>query len=259
MWLLLMTALTGLSVTDLDWSVVNDTVMGGISRSTVTAGETVAFQGELSLEQNGGFASARAPLPPGGLPGVRALKLSLRGDGRVYDVTLRRSDVPLRAGSYRVQVQTQANAPTEVTLPLADFRPTAFGRPVPGAPALDTDLARIDTLGVLLADKQPGPFSLEILSVETVPGAASRGPGHAAAIAQLQAAVAQGVPRFNRGDAAGCAAIYAQALESLREDPALTAGERQIIEEALEAARDLDPVGAAWALRGAIDTVLASA
>ena len=38
------------------WRTVNDTVMGGISQSTVTADATTAtFSGELSLERNGGL------------------------------------------------------------------------------------------------------------------------------------------------------------------------------------------------------------
>ncbi len=256
--LFLMAFMSALSVTDQNWFVVNDTVMGGVSSSTVSTSETVLFQGDLSLEQNGGFASARAALPPGALADASAIALTLKGDGRVYDITLRRSDVPLRAGSYRVQVQTQANGTTQVLLPLSDFRPTAFGRAVPGAPALDAQLGRIDTLGVLLADKQPGAFSLEILAAEVIPGALPREAGHPEAIAALQAAVAAGVPLFNRGDAAGCAQVYLEALQQLRDNPALTLGEQQIVGEALDSAQDMDPEGAAWVLRGAIDTVLAS-
>ena len=96
--------------------------------------EAVRFGGVLSLERNGGFASIRARTPPGFFHDAAALRLVLQGDGRTYDLTLRRADVPLRAGSYRVRVATE-KGPTEVTLPLHAFRPTSFGRPVPGAPA----------------------------------------------------------------------------------------------------------------------------
>ena len=48
------------------WQVVNDDVMGGVSTSrfSVTNGVAV-FRGEVSLENNGGFASVRSlPVAP---------------------------------------------------------------------------------------------------------------------------------------------------------------------------------------------------
>ena len=44
------------------WSAIDDRVMGGVSRSRLrhdTAGHAV-FEGEVSLAQNGGFASVRS-------------------------------------------------------------------------------------------------------------------------------------------------------------------------------------------------------
>jgi monofunctional biosynthetic peptidoglycan transglycosylase len=255
---MLLGLLLALPVTDLNWFVVNDTVMGGVSRSTVQSQEVVRFSGELSLEQNGGFTSMRAALPEEAMAEATALQLELRGDGRTYDVTLRRSDVPLRAGSYRVQVETQAGQVNQVVLPLSAFRPTSFGRPVSGAPALDANPGAIDTLGVLLADGQPGAFSLEILSLAVVKGAQPRAEGHAAVVQDLAGAVSNGVPVFNAGDPAGCRDLYAAALQRHAESRALTPGERAIIGEALSGAQGQQAVDAAWILRAAIDTVLAS-
>ena len=67
------------------------------------------------------------------------------------------------------------------------------------------------------------------------------------------------MPLFNQGDAAGCQAAYTQALGELRVHPALTAGEQALIDEALADAESLSAADAAWVLRGAIDSVLASA
>jgi len=251
--------LLALPLTDLDWFVVNDTVMGGVSSSTVELGESVLFAGDLSLEQNGGFASVRTPLPRGALVSATALQLQLRGDGRTYDVTLRRSDVPLRAGSYRVQVKTEPTGVTTVVLPLSDFQPTSFGRRVAGAPALDSDLARIDTFGVLLADKNPGAFELELLELTVIGGAVPRAEGHGDVLDGLTDAVQLGVPLFNAGNIDGCRRVYTKALEPLRDDPVLTPGERAIVGDALDGAATLDATQAAWTLRYAIDTVLAGA
>ena len=133
---MLMLAMTALAVDDLNWVVVNDTVMGGFSSSSVEVGDSMPFSGTLSLERNGGFESMRARTHAGAFDGVRAVRMELDGDGRTYDLTLRRSDVPLRAGSYRARVDTNVGR-TVVEVPLRDFRPTSFGRDVQGAPALD--------------------------------------------------------------------------------------------------------------------------
>ena len=64
------------------WHAIDDRVMGGISRSTLRhdpAGHAV-FEGTVSLEQNGGFASVRSSPDERGLPGAEACLIELRGD-----------------------------------------------------------------------------------------------------------------------------------------------------------------------------------
>ena len=45
-----------------DWFVVNDGVMGGVSSNRIrpASDDAAIFEGHLSLENNGGFASVRA-------------------------------------------------------------------------------------------------------------------------------------------------------------------------------------------------------
>ena len=78
---------------DLDqpWAVVNDGVMGGRSSSTLRREEqgTGVFEGHLSLENNGGFASVRTELSEGALEGASRLALRVRGDGKRYQLRLR--------------------------------------------------------------------------------------------------------------------------------------------------------------------------
>ena len=47
-----------------NWNIVNDDVMGGISTSylSVSDEKNLIFNGNLSLENNGGFASSRLGL-----------------------------------------------------------------------------------------------------------------------------------------------------------------------------------------------------
>jgi hypothetical protein len=240
----------------LDWRVVNDGVMGGVSSGQVVVEDrAVVFTGQLSLDNNGGFVSIRTAPRDLGLAGARELRVTVRGDGRVWDLTLRRADVPLRAGSYRVSVATTPE-PVTVVIPLSAFRPTSFGRPVGGAPALDAGLAQIDSVGFLLADKQPGPYVLEVLGLEPVGEAAPRGPGLGDVRKALAAAVSVGVPAFNAGEIERCREVYADVLARHVAHPALTAGERAMVQEALGSAVDQPPTEGAWTLRHAIDTVL---
>jgi hypothetical protein len=245
----------------LDWKVVNDTVMGGVSTGSVarTPAGTTRFTGDLSLEQNGGFVSIRAPLPDRALADAAAVRVTLRGQGRTWGVNLYRRDVPLRAGAFRKRIETDEDGTTTITIPLADFSPTSFGRPVDGAPALDAAPDRITGIGFLLADGQPGPFTFEVVDIAATGERRPRGPGHADVATTLRAAIAAGVPQFNAGDVTGCRERYQAALEAVRTRDALTDGEQRIVRDALTTAADQDPREAAWTHRHAIDTVLASA
>ena len=71
------------------WSAVDDRVMGGASRSSLQAGpSSAAFAGELVVE-GGGFAQVRvSPDEPIDLTGADAVELSVRGDGRTYQLRL---------------------------------------------------------------------------------------------------------------------------------------------------------------------------
>ena len=72
------------------WQIVNDDVMGGVSRSGFRLTNGVAvFQGEVSLENNGGFASVRSLPARHDLAGCDAFVIRVRGDGRSYKFTAR--------------------------------------------------------------------------------------------------------------------------------------------------------------------------
>src|SRR5512135_2618386 len=72
------------------WQIVNDDVMGGVSRSGFRLTNGVAiFQGEVSLENNGGFASVRSLPARYDLAGSDAFLIRVCGDGRSYKFTAR--------------------------------------------------------------------------------------------------------------------------------------------------------------------------
>ena len=145
------------------WQTVNDGVMGGRSegRFRINDEKNLEFFGNLSLANNGGFASVRSAGMPQDLRNGDAIVIKVRGDGREYSLNLytrgRRA-----AFSYRAGFQTTKDQWTEVSIPLSEFVATSFGRVIRNAPL---NPARVSRLGFLLGDKKAGPFKLEVQSV----------------------------------------------------------------------------------------------
>ncbi len=148
------------------WNAVNNGVMGGVSEggAEVTDDGTLLFSGDLSLENNGGFASIRTRPTQLGLGGHDGVALRVRGDGRTYTFDLYPSE-RRRASSFRVDVPTTAGEWTERTVPFADFGFQSFGRRVPSG---TLDPAGVVAMGFGLSDGTEGPFQLEIASVKAV-------------------------------------------------------------------------------------------
>ncbi len=156
------------------WHTVNDDVMGGISvgQCNISDRQTLEFFGNISLQNNGGFASVRTVAQELGLVLGDTLIVKVRGDGREYalNLYLKKSKI---AFAYRATVPTTKDQWVELKLPLASFEANSFGNPVRGAGPVDpTD---INALGFLLSDKQAGPFKLEIVSIQALSPLRKRG------------------------------------------------------------------------------------
>ncbi len=151
------------------WQPVNDGVMGGVSKGRFEISEagTMVFNGTLSLENNGGFASVRSQRKSLGLTTGDTLLIRLKGDGRDYLLNLYVPSLRI-AYSYRAPLPTTADQWIEVKIPLADCAATSFGEPVPGSGPVDP--TTINSIGFMLADKKPGPFQLEIAWVKVMRG-----------------------------------------------------------------------------------------
>ena len=142
-----------------NWRVSNDTVMGGISSSSISAsGDNLVFRGQLRLENNGGFTSVWRQPSPQLLFGTQALKVKVKGDGRTYQLRLRTKKA--YRISYSAPFKTQLGEWSEHTFDASDFIPVWRGRRIVDAPELTFD--DVQQVGFLLGDKKPGAFVLEI-------------------------------------------------------------------------------------------------
>ena len=141
--------------------VVNDGVMGGESLSAFRPDPAgVVFEGRVSLENNGGFASLRSPAA---FPaGTSALELTARGDGKRYKFILR-IDASPRAPIYQCDFTAGPDWQGHRFLP-GDFMASFRGRAV-DAPTLAFSEAR--EFGILIADQQAGAFRLQLARLDT--------------------------------------------------------------------------------------------
>jgi NADH dehydrogenase [ubiquinone] 1 alpha subcomplex assembly factor 1 len=143
------------------WRPVDDVVMGGVSRSAFDqAGAGVArFHGNVSLENSGGFASVRTPPRDWDTAGAAAFVLRVRGDGKTYKFTIRTGD-GFDGIQYQQRFTSAVAAWSDVRLPVREFVATFRGRKVPFAPSLDP--AKVRALGLMISDRQAGPFELQV-------------------------------------------------------------------------------------------------
>ena len=144
------------------WRAINDGVMGGISSGAmVREGSGLRFTGELSLENNGGFASVRR-LVERDLSTATGVRLEIRGDGRDYQFRIRQDD-RFDGVAWRARFRTDGTWQV-VEFGFDEFEPVFRGRLVRDAGPVDP--AAIAQVGFMLADQRPGPFQLDIRSIE---------------------------------------------------------------------------------------------
>jgi monofunctional biosynthetic peptidoglycan transglycosylase len=249
-----------------EWTLINDTVMGGVSASDRRVNEDgkLEFSGSVSLDNNGGFASLRAGTNSLNLSPFDEFVLRVRGDGKRYAFSVQ-TDYPIMAGAYYFSFQTNAGNWQEIHAPMRAFEPRSFGRPVRGAPALNA--SDIRSLGLIISDKQEGPFRLETDWIKAAKDVTGHTPKDALADHDtgrkaselIRKAISRGAPLFNAGQPEACARVYEIAADCI-----VTLSTGNLPPEVAEtlavglakAERTADSTVRAWALRDAFDSSL---
>ena len=147
------------------WTTVNDPVMGGRSASTATFGDGgLVFSGNISLDNNGGFASARGPVDPEigrRAAGATSLGVQALGDGKTYVLKVETG----QPWSYIQRFSTEAGVRRTYDLPVGAFQSVGrFLDPVPAVPPLDP--STISRVAIYILDKQEGPFQLVVGAID---------------------------------------------------------------------------------------------
>ena len=144
-----------------EWRVVNDNVMGGVSHSRVNINPEgyMLFNGNVSLDYGGGFASVRSSYENWEIGKFDGFVIKVWGDGKTYQFRCRMGN-NFDGVAYRHYFQTNNENWQEIRLPFSKFVPTYRGRILSDPAPLDPETIR--NLGLMISDNQSGYFYLKI-------------------------------------------------------------------------------------------------
>lgn len=144
------------------WTIVNDGVMGGLSKSTISINENGHgfFKGKISLENNGGFASVRFDCGKVKVNNHKFIALRIKGDGKKYQMRIK--DDKNAPESYISFVETTGDWET-VKIKLSDFYPSFRGRTLDKP---NFQATSFEEFGILFGNKKEESFELLIDRIE---------------------------------------------------------------------------------------------
>ena len=131
------------------WELIADRVMGGVSQGTmhreVVEGKTaIRMQGEVSLENNGGFLQIALNLSAQGnsidASNLQGIEIDILGNGEEYNLHLRTNDVRRPWQSYRQSFIAPKKWST-ARFSFADFSPYRIDAPL--------DLTTLRRIGIV--------------------------------------------------------------------------------------------------------------
>lgn len=143
-----------------DWWVINDGVMGGLSRGKAQMKEnSLFFSGTISLENNGGFTSFRAPYKRMNLSGYTSMEVRYKSNGRTCAISLDQS-TRFWLPNHKLNLPLSDDWNT-ISIPLTDLNEFRMGRKTGRTMSLEK-AASIIRIGIITDSKDPGEFTFEI-------------------------------------------------------------------------------------------------
>lgn len=151
---------SGLMKTENQWSIINDGVMGGLSSSKVIINDsTIVFSGNVSLKNNGGFASLRSPIKEYNFGKSSGIEVKIKGDGKRYSVLMKETDY-FNGYFYQRSFETINDEWIVIRIPFKDFKLHYFG--YEANTDKEVPYNSIKEISLLIGDKQEGSFKSEI-------------------------------------------------------------------------------------------------
>lgn len=144
-----------------NWSVVDDVVMGGRSSGNFylnSEGHGI-FEGQVSLENNGGFSSVRYDFYKMSTKDFSKVIIKVKGDGKSYQFRVKSESSDYY--SYITSFETSNDWET-IELKLSNMYPAFRGRNL-DMPNYDKE--SIEEIAFLIGNKKAESFKLEIESI----------------------------------------------------------------------------------------------
>ena len=148
----------------LGWYIVNDNVMGGRSKGDFEINDGQLHFAGATNTNGGGFSSIRTHRMRLDLSQYDGIRLQVEGDGRRYTWRITTSARwQGREISYWADFDTRNGTLGWVDIPFSEFVPKYRGMDLYEP---DLDPAQITGMGLMIYDKQDGPFELHLGSVK---------------------------------------------------------------------------------------------
>jgi len=146
--------------TENQWRIVNDGVMGGLSSSNaIVKDDKIVFTGNVSLENNGGFASLRSPVKDYDFSEFTGLELKLKTDGKRYSISMKETSY-FTGYFYTKSFETKKDEWIVIQIPFDQLKLYYFGQETNSNKIIP--LNNIKEISLLIGDKQAGEFKAEI-------------------------------------------------------------------------------------------------
>lgn len=146
--------------TENKWRIVNDGVMGGLSSSKVNVeDDKIIFSGNVSLENNGGFASLRSPVKDYNFENFSGIEIKIKGDGKRYSISMKETTY-FSGYFYTSTFETKKDEWITIKIPFDQFKLYYFGKETKSNKKIP--LNKIKEISFLIGDKQEGKFLSEI-------------------------------------------------------------------------------------------------
>jgi len=141
-----------------NWFTVDDVVMGGRSNSSfeINGQGHAVFSGNVSLENNGGFASLRHVFQKMEMGAYQTIAIRLKGDGLRYQFRVKSSRNERHSYTYYFET---SGSWEWIEIPLSEMYPTWRGRKLdyPDYPG-----ETMEEMGILIGNYKAEAFKLEI-------------------------------------------------------------------------------------------------
>ncbi len=144
-----------------EWRVINDGVMGGLSKGQLNfTSNALTFKGRVSLENNGGFTSLKSPFSSYDFSKKTKFTIRYKLTGQKVAVTLEDS-YRFYMPNYKLTLEKTSGTWKTLEVNMTQFKVYRMGEPMGGHVTKDI-LGQIKRVGFISGEKRAGQFELEV-------------------------------------------------------------------------------------------------